>query len=126
MRILILDDNPEILLLLTMMIRHALGSEPCEIIPAHNGCEGLSFLDSIPTPDLILTNLRMPYMDGLSFMREVRRNTRWARIPLIVVSADFSDMTREAAAAGGAVAFLPKPFDFAGIRSILHKHCHVA
>ncbi len=121
MRILLLDDNPDILMLLAMMIRRALGSEPCQIMSARNGVEGMALLEAEQPPDLIITNLRMPYMNGLDFMRQVRDNDRWARIPMVVISAEQSSKALQAASDSGASGFVPKPFDYYAIKTALSR-----
>lgn len=122
MRILLMDDNPDILALLAMMVQRALGPESCQIISARDGAEGMALLEAGQTPDLIFTNLRMPHMDGLDFARRVRRNAAWARIPLVVISADQSSRMRQAASDSGANEFVPKPFDYYAIKTTLSRY----
>jgi CheY-like chemotaxis protein len=122
MRILLMDDNPDILALLAMMVQRALGPESCQIISARDGAEGIALLEAGQTPDLIFTNLRMPHMDGLDFARQVRRNAAWARIPLVVISADQSSRMRQAASDSGANEFVPKPFDYYAIKTTLSRY----
>lgn len=121
MRILLLDDNPDILMLLDMMIRRALGSKPCQIISARDGVEGMALLEAGQPPDLIITNLRMPYRNGLDFIRQVRDNDRWAQIPIVVISAEQSPKTLQAACNMGANGFVPKPFDYSAIKTALGR-----
>ncbi|MGQ9890133.1 MAG: response regulator [Aggregatilineales bacterium] len=121
MHILLLDDNPSILALLALMIQRALGSEPCQIISARNGVEGMALLEAEESPDLIITNLRMPYMNGLDFIRQVRDNDRWARIPIVLISAEQSPKTVQAASDSGASGFVPKPFDYYAIKTMLSR-----
>lgn len=122
MLILLLDDNPDILTLLSMMIQHALSPQPCQFISARDGVEGMALLDAGYVPDLIFTNLRMPYMDGLNFMRQVRSSSRWARIPLVMVSADQTPGIRQAARDSGADTFMSKPFDYTTIKTVLNRY----
>jgi CheY-like chemotaxis protein len=63
-------------------------------------------------PDLVLTDVMMPEVDGLSFVRRLREDPRWATIPTIVVSARVMDVDHDAAADAGADGFLEKPFSF--------------
>jgi len=121
MLILLLDDNPDILALLAMVIQRALRPQPCQFISARDGVEGLALLDAGYVPDLIFTNLHMPYMDGLSFMRQVRGSSRWAHIPLVMVSADRAPGVYQAAYDSGASIFIAKPFDYATIKTALDR-----
>lgn len=61
-------------------------------------------------PDLILTDIMMPDIDGLTLVRFLRSHPRWSGIPLVVVSARVMDSDREAAHRAGADAFIEKPF----------------
>jgi two-component system chemotaxis response regulator CheY len=113
MKIMVLDDNPEILSMVTIMLHNAYGQDTCEVVAGRNGQEGLELLkDEDASPDLILTNLRMPQMDGMTFLGEVRDNTAWSSIRLVMMSAQSSLETVNKAKAGGAEAFLGKPFTY--------------
>ena len=72
-----------------------------------NGQEGLRLLDSIPLPDLILTDLNMPIVDGLEFIRRKNSNPLLKKIPLIVISAarDQHELPEK------VTAVISKPFD---------------
>ncbi|MEJ2012011.1 MAG: response regulator [Anaerolineales bacterium] len=61
-------------------------------------------------PDLILSDIMMPEIDGLQFIRGLRQDPRFMEIPVLVVSAKASNGDREAAFAAGASSFLAKPF----------------
>ncbi len=121
MLILLLDDNPDILALLSMMIQRALGPEMCQIISARSGVEGLALLEAGHAPDLIFANLHMPYMDGLGFVRELHGSARWAGIPLVIVTADQTPGVRQAARDSGADDFIAKPFDYAAVKNTLNR-----
>jgi two-component system chemotaxis response regulator CheY len=111
MKIMVLDDNPEILSMVTIMLHNAYGRETCHVVAGRNGQEGLELLKDA-SPDLILTNLRMPQMDGMTFLGEVRHNTEWSSIRLVMMSAQSSIETVSKAKEGGAEAFLRKPFTY--------------
>jgi signal transduction histidine kinase/ActR/RegA family two-component response regulator len=64
-------------------------------------------------PDLVLLDMQLSGEEGLSLLRQLRATARFARLPVIVVSADTSDETQRAALAAGADAYLSKPYDFA-------------
>lgn len=77
-------------------------------------------------PDLILTDVMMPEIDGLSLVRSLRSNPKWADIPAIVVSARVMKDDREAAAHAGASAFIAKPFSLQLLRNTIHQHLQTA
>ena len=107
MVIMVVDDNPDIISMLAMMLPHVV--DDCKVISARNGAQGLTLLENI-TPDVILTNWRMPEMDGMTFLREIRRRSVWDTIRLIMMSALATPDVQEEASANGAEAFLSKPF----------------
>jgi CheY-like chemotaxis protein len=80
--ILIVDDEPEI----RKLFRTALGRLGHEIVTAANGADALLALGSC-WPDLLLLDLAMPEMDGISFLRLIRRTPEWAKLPVIVLTA---------------------------------------
>ena len=98
--ILIVDDDPIIRDLYTTLLR----GEGYRVETAIDGQDGLNQLSC--TPDLILLDMMMPYMDGSEFLRRLRRLARYERTPVVVLSADYAGSTLK-----GAQAVMPKPFD---------------
>src|SRR4029078_5605408 len=72
-----------------------------------NGSEALVALEST-VPALILLDLAMPVMDGLTFLAIVRSDTRWAHLPVIVISGESEDGPMRRATALGATEVLAK------------------
>jgi len=70
-------------------------------------------------PDLILMDLKMPQMDGLSLIDRLRSNRKWQKIPIIVVSAKTGREDQKAALDAGANRFLTKPFSSKDLFSML-------
>jgi len=71
--------------------------------------EALRMLAGQP-PDILISDIMMPGIDGLQFIRELRRDPRFANLPVLVVSAKASSGDEHAALAAGTSAFLAKPF----------------
>jgi CheY-like chemotaxis protein len=101
--VLVVDDEPDMRDSVTRIL-HRGGYES---VAAGSGEEALIFFQQ-RRPLLILTDLRMPGMDGLALLRAVREHG--SPIPVVVVTAYASDATAREALAAGASAFLPKPF----------------
>jgi CheY-like chemotaxis protein len=82
-RVLIVEDDPDALHLLTQYVRDGFG---CAVRVASNGQEALEAL-ATQLPELIVLDLHLPAMNGVSFLRAIRRVPRYARIPVIAVTA---------------------------------------
>lgn len=122
MIILILDDNPDIVALMDAMLDHILGAENIHILKARNGIEGLSLLREITSvPELIISNFRMPEMDGLTFFREIQSHRAWSQIPIVMMSAHLSVDVRQEATNSGVQVFLSKPFGIEDVRKSLAR-----
>ena len=120
MVILILDDNPDILMLMRLMVKRILGINDQDILTGRNGVEGISLLaDAKIRPEMIISNLRMPDMDGLAFLKELRHHGEWEHIPLIMMSANLPFEIRHEAARYGVGAFLNKPFNLEDVRETI-------
>lgn len=104
-RLLVIEDNRDIATYIGSQL-----SDRYAIFYAGNGKEGLDKALEI-VPDLIITDLMMPEMDGLELCREVRKNEIINHIPIIVVTAKVSDEERIRGIEAGADAYLTKPFN---------------
>jgi CheY-like chemotaxis protein len=85
-----------------------------EIEQAINGLEALRAVQSNAT-DLVLMDVRMPVMDGLEAMRQMRQHPKLCQIPIITVSAGVATNERDECLEAGAKAFLTKPIDEANM-----------
>ena len=101
-RILVVDDERQII----RMLRASLQSSGYEVLTANNGVEGLEKFGS-GRPDLIITDLAMPEMNGLELTQAVRRLDR---TPIIVLSVRDTDVMKVKALDEGADDYLTKPF----------------
>ncbi len=77
-------------------------------------------------PDLILLDLKMPEMDGLSFIDRLRADRKWRKIPIVVVSARTAKEDKSAAIEHGADGFLAKPFSSAELKDLLGEFVEVS
>ena len=101
-RILVVDDERQI----TRMLRASLQSSGYEVLTAANGIEGLEKFET-GRPDLIITDLAMPEMNGLELTQAVRRLDQ---TPIIVLSVRDTDVMKVKALDEGADDYLTKPF----------------
>lgn len=101
-RILLVDDEPQILRVLRMPLQ----SSGFEVVTASDGIEGLHKFETMK-PDLMITDLSMPLMDGLELTKAVRAISE---IPIIVLSVRSAENMKVQALDFGADDYLSKPF----------------
>src|SRR5215469_14398113 len=115
--ILVVDDEPQI----TRVLKTTLSSQGYGVRSAGDGEEALNEMKSWP-PDLIITDLRMPNVDGLELCRRVRKDSR---IPIIVLSVKGEETIKVEALDAGADDYITKPFSvnelMARVRAALRR-----
>jgi CheY-like chemotaxis protein len=119
--ILVVDDDP----IFCSIMHELLCRHGYRVRIAFSVAEAIELLDGW-RPDLILTDVMMPDVDGLSLVRTLRSNPGWRRIPTVVVSARVMDLDRQAATDAGADDFLEKPFSFQRLHSMIDGYLAVA
>ena len=103
--ILVVDDDPET----ARLVRAWYRDQPFEVLAAPDGEEGLRLAAENP-PDLILLDVKMPGLDGVSVARRLRQDPTTQDIPVILLSACRDVETKIAAFAAGAQDYVVKPF----------------
>ncbi len=116
-RILVVDDEEEI----RRVVGRALASRDYAVETAANGEEALAAVRTFD-PDLVVLDLNMPVMDGLTFSRELRT---WSQVPVLVLSVREDEADKVAALDLGADDYLTKPFGvdelMARVRALLRR-----
>ncbi|MEJ5255932.1 MAG: EAL domain-containing protein [Acidimicrobiales bacterium] len=108
-RIVVVDDEPTNVLVLTRMLERAGYRHVVSFTDARNALRELDRLE----PDLVLLDLHMPVIDGVTFLTELDRQLDdRTYLPVLVVTADVTDQARTAALTRGAHDFLTKPFNY--------------
>lgn len=102
--VLVVDDS----LTMRKVLSRVLEREDYEVVTANDGMDAIEKLQDI-TPDIILTDIEMPRMDGFEFARYVRDNPATLKTPLVMISSRTADKHRNVAAEIGVNAFLGKP-----------------
>jgi putative two-component system response regulator len=105
--ILVVDDDNANLWVVEAILREA-GYTDVRCVA--NGNEALEFFKQIE-PDLVLLDLHMPGLDGMSTLETLRWMRPGVRLPIVVLTADISDQAKREALAAGATDFLTKPAD---------------
>src|SRR5512142_2350663 len=106
-RILVVDDDAWILRMVTTVLE----KHGHEVIVARDGEEGLHQAVTAP-PDLIITDVMMPRLDGWALVKQLRSKPELAFVPVIFLTALGSDEDRIRGFRLGADDYLPKPFRF--------------
>jgi CheY-like chemotaxis protein len=106
-RILVVEDDVRNVFALSSVL------EPrgAKVTIARNGREALEALGPTPNVDLVLMDIMMPEMDGLTAMREIRRRDGFERLPIIALTAKATADDRAQCLAAGANDYIPKPLD---------------
>jgi CheY-like chemotaxis protein len=118
MRVLIVEDDEDV----RRYIHQFLETEGYEVADACNGLEALQFLKTHRAPDVILLDLWMPVMDGISFRSVQLRNEKLSGIPIVVLSAGRDAKKR--AELLGANSFLAKPPDLRQLVDTIERFHH--
>ncbi len=109
------DDDSYCTIIRELLLRHGY-----QVRVAYSVDEALESLQD-ERPDLILTDLMMPEVDGITFIRHLRATPPHAEIPTIVVSALVLARERAAAAQAGADAFVAKPFSIHQLQATIQE-----
>ena len=113
--ILVVDDDVRNIFALTA----ALEQKGANIEVAKNGKEALAKLKEYPGVDLVLMDIMMPEMDGYQATREIRKEKRFAKLPIIAVTAKATKNDQVLCLAAGANDYLAKPIDLHQLFSVI-------
>ena len=92
------------------MLMLALGDAGFTVVQAVDGVHGLEVLDSMDQPDVIITDINMPRMDGFGFIEGVRASDRYRTTPILVLTTESDQTKKDKARAAGATGWIVKPF----------------
>src|SRR5713226_2744064 len=113
-KILIVDDDLCILKLLNFIL-----SKDYDITVRNNGMDAFSWLEDGNIPELIISDLQMPYFDGHSFIKNVKISGLFRDIPVILLSAAH-DLDEQVSKMPFQIdAYMPKPFSPASLRAAI-------
>lgn len=111
-KILVVEDHPDSRDLLAIYLR----MQGYTVYTAEDGREGMKLLQ-LDCPDLIITDLSMPHMDGAEFIKQVRRMPACLNLPIIVMTA-YGNEEEANALRLGANQTITKPLDY---EALLHR-----
>ncbi|MGC9271345.1 response regulator [Acidiphilium sp.] len=104
--ILTVDDSRTMRDMLKISLVHA----GFRVVQAEDGIHGLEILRD-ETPDVIITDINMPRMDGFGFIEAIRRDASWRSTPVLVLTTEVDGEKKSRAKAAGATGWIVKPFD---------------
>ncbi len=107
-RVFVVDDDQVVRRLAQAILRR--GGH--QVVALDNGQAALDALEQ-STPDIVITDLMMPRMDGLELVRRIRAEARWAALPIVVLTARGTSADLRRAREAKADRFLTKPFSSA-------------
>ena len=117
--ILVVDDEPDVEALILQKFRHKIRGGAISFLFARDGVEALAALKANGQIDLVVTDINMPRMDGLSLLQKLQENEK--QVSTIIVSA-YGDMGNIRTAMNrGAFDFVTKPIDFQDLQTTINK-----
>ncbi|MDR7124915.1 response regulator [Pseudotabrizicola sp. 4114] len=116
LRILAVDDS----LTMREMLRQTLTEAGFQVVLAEDGLDALERLPGAE-PDLILTDLNMPKMDGFGLIDAVRNGDLYARVPILVLTTESAATLKDRARTAGATGWITKPFDEQSLVSTIRR-----
>jgi two-component system, chemotaxis family, chemotaxis protein CheY len=106
-----------------MLLKAALTDLGYTVVQAEDGQEALERIDGF-RPDLLITDINMPRMDGFGLIEQLRPRAQYRNLPILVLTTESSDEKKQRARAAGATGWIVKPFHpeklAAAIRRVLH------
>ncbi len=104
MKIMVVDDCQTT----RKLLGHYLKTRGYSVVFAENGLDALEKLGASPV-NLIMTDLNMPYMDGLELIKTLRSDPNWSEIPILMVTTENDHIEKEKALDYGANGYVVKP-----------------
>ncbi|HQO87507.1 MAG TPA: response regulator, partial [Bacteroidia bacterium] len=118
-KILVVDDEPDLELLVKQRFRSQIRNNELQFDFAHNGEEALQKLKEDDDIDLIFTDINMPVMDGLTLLNQIKENKIQPKAVVISAYGDMDNIRK--AMNSGAFDFITKPIDMTDLDTTLRK-----
>ena len=117
--ILVVDDEPDLELLVRQKFRRRIREHDYDISFARDGEEALEMVRNDPSLDIVLTDINMPRMDGLTLLKHLSEFGRLMRVVMVSAYGDMKNI--RTAMNNGAFDFVMKPIDFADLERTIDK-----
>ena len=120
-KILAVDDEPDFELLIKLRFRQRIRKGDLTFRFARHGEEALAALAEEPDIGLLLLDINMPVMDGLTFIRELRKLPEYRGVPIIFLSTESDAGVKQQAKEAGATGWIVKPFQAEQLLGVVKK-----
>ena len=114
--ILTVDDSAS----MRQMVKITLSGAGYQVAEADNGADGLTKAKASPA-NMVVTDLNMPVMDGLTFIRELRKLPEYRGVPIIFLSTESDAGVKQQAKEAGATGWIVKPFQAEQLLAVVKK-----
>lgn len=115
--VLVVDDSST----MRQMVAYTLTSAGYEVVEAGNGKEAVSKLNGGTKPALVVTDLNMPEMDGITLITEIRKMAAFKFTPILMLTTESADDKKKAGQAAGATGWIVKPFNPEQMLKVIQK-----
>jgi CheY-like chemotaxis protein len=115
-KILLVDDEIAVLKLLDFILK-----KDYDLVVHNHGLAAISWMDNGNMPDLIISDLQMPYVDGIDFVRNLKASGYYQNIPIILLSASYSMEELAEKLPYNFNALIAKPFNPTALKEQIRK-----
>ena len=116
--VLIADDSSTV----RKFVSFSLSAQNLDVITAVDGMDALEKISQAPKLDLIIVDLNMPNMDGFEFIQNIRGSDVHRAVPIIILSSERGEISKQRGLEVGANEYIEKPFDANEIRALVKKY----
>lgn len=116
LKILAVDDS----VTMRNMLKVALSEVGFDVHLAEDGVHGIEVLETL-RPDVIITDINMPRLDGFGFVNAVRADTSLRGVPILVLTTESDAALKQRAREAGATGWVVKPFDEKKLVSVIRR-----
>ncbi len=114
--VLIVDDSPS----MRQMIEFTISNMGFNVVQGVDGVDALEKLEK-SNPDLFLVDINMPRMDGITFIKEVRKKRKYSHTPIVVLTTESQPERKIQGKEAGATGWIVKPFNPLKLVKIINK-----
>lgn len=115
--VLVVDDSPT----MRQMVAFTLTGAGFQVVEAGNGKEAVGRIASGAKPDLVVTDLNMPEMDGISLIKEIRKIPALKFTPILMLTTESADDKKKDGQTAGATGWIVKPFNPEQMLKVIQK-----